>query len=107
MAYTAENATSGDLFTQNNGWVLILPQASSGNLQFCFTTTNGEEAIYRVTIPKITERITASDGSVYESTEYRPGRRYTYTITITEANVDLTLTVADWNERESSYEIVF
>lgn len=107
MAYTAENATSGDLFTQNNGWVLILPQASSGNLQFCFTTTNGEEAIYRVTIPKITERITASDGSVYESTEYRPGRRYTYTITITETNVDLTLTVADWNERESSYEIVF
>lgn len=107
LAYTAENASSGDLYTQNDGWVLILPQASSGNLQFCFTTRSGEEAVYRVTIPQITERISASDGSVYESTEYRPGKRYTYTIAISETNVDLTLTVADWNERESSHEIVF
>lgn len=107
LAYTAENATAGDLFTQNDGWVLILPQISSGNLQFCFTTSNGEDAIYRVAIPKITERIQASDGSIYESTEYRPGKRYTYTIAISETNVDLTLTVADWNERESSHEIVF
>lgn len=107
MAYTSENATTGDLFTQNNGWVLILPQASSGNLQFCFTTTNGEDAVYRVTIPQITERFSDADGTVHESTEYRPGKRYTYTISISETNVDLTLTVANWNERESSYEIVF
>ena len=55
----------------------------------------------------MTERIKASDGSVVESTEYLPGKRYTYTISITETNLILDLTVADWNERESSHSIVF
>lgn len=107
MAYTQTGTSEGDLFVQNNGWVLILPQQSSGNLQFCFTTQSGEEAVYRVPIPRVTERIKASDGSVVESTEYLPGKRYTYTISITETNLILDLTVADWNERESSHSIVF
>ncbi len=107
LAYSPEGCTAGELFTRNNGWVLILPQASSGRLQFCFTTRNGEEAVYRVTIPQITERIQANDGSLFESTEYRPGRRYTYTISITKTDLELSLTVADWNLRESSHSIVF
>ena len=107
MAYTRTGTSEGELFAQNNGWVLILPQQSSGNLQFCFTTQSGEEGVYRVSIPKVTERIKASDGSVVESTEYLPGKRYTYTISITETNLILDLTVADWNERESSHSIVF
>lgn len=107
VAYSEAGTLEGELFARNNGWVLIPPQASSGNLQFCFTTRNGEEAIYRVTIPKITERIQANNGSLFESTEYRPGKRYTYTISITKTNLELTLTVADWNLRESSHSIVF
>ena len=107
MAYTRTGTSEGELFAQNNGWVLILPQQSSGNLQFCFTTQSGEEGVYRVSIPKVTERIKASDGSVVESTDYLPGKRYTYTISITETNLILDLTVADWNERESSHSIVF
>lgn len=107
LAYTSEGTTEGTLFTNNDGWILIPPQASSGNLQFCFTTTYGEEAIYKVSIPKITERSIAGDGTTSESTEYLPGKRYTYTISITKTDLDLSLSVADWNLRDSSYNIVF
>ena len=108
LTFTVTQYTTAEKTTVSKTVTLTFASQNNGiTYATTYTTTNGEEAIYRVTIPKITERITASDGSVYESTEYRPGRRYTYTITITEANVDLTLTVADWNERESSYEIVF
>lgn len=107
MAYTAAGTTSGDIFTQNDGWILILPQKSSGKLQFCFTTRSGNNAVYAVTIPQVTEQSQTADGQMVQSTEYQPGKRYTYTISITESNVELTLTVADWNERESSYDIVF
>ncbi len=107
LAYTDNGTTSGDLYTQNDGWVLILPQTSSGKLQFCFTTQSGQEAVYSVTIPEVTERTQASDGTVVESRAYLPGKRYTYTIAISETDLELTLTVADWNERESSHSIVF
>ena len=107
MAYTDDGTTEGQTYTQNNGWVLILPQESSGKLQFCFTTRNGNDAVYKVTIPRITKQVDDGSGNVTQSTKYEPGKRYTYTISITESNVELTITVADWNERESSYDIVF
>lgn len=107
MAYSQAGTAEGDLFTQNDGWVLIPPQKSSGALQFCFTTSNGEDAVYKVTIPKVTERRDNGDGTFTESEEYLPGKRYTYTIAITETKLELTLSVADWNERESSFGIVF
>ena len=102
LAYTQAGTTSGEQFTRNDGWLLILPQASSGNLQFCFTTRNAEEGVYRVTIPKGTEY---DDNGGVISEEYRPGKRYTYTIRINEADVELTITAADWNVRDSSYDI--
>lgn len=102
LAYTQTGTTSGEQFTRNDGWLLILPQASSGNLQFCFTTRNAEEGIYRVNIPKGTEY---DDSGAVISEEYQPGKRYTYTIRITEADVELTITAADWNVRDSSYDI--
>ena len=49
-AYSAAGTTNGDLFTGNNGWVLILPQASSGSLKFCFTTQSGGDTAFTVTI---------------------------------------------------------
>ena len=107
QAYTAAGTAEGDLFTHNDGWLLILPQASSGNLQFGFTTRNAGDTPYTVTIPQVTEQVEHSDGTITRSTEYLPGKRYTYTVTITETTVELTLTVADWNERESSYDIIF
>lgn len=107
MAYSQTGATAGEMYTQNNGWVLILPQPSSGNLRFCFTTKQGDKAIYSVTIPKVTERTDNGDGTFTESTDYLPGKRYTYTITISRTDVELTLSVADWNERDSSHSIIF
>ena len=106
-AYSAAGTTNGDLFTGNNGWVLILPQASSGSLKFCFTTQSGGDAVFTVTIPQVTERIDNGDGTFTESTEYLPGKRYTYTVSISKTDLELTLTVADWNERESSHSIIF
>lgn len=107
MAYTGSGTIDGDLFTQNDGWVLVPPQKSSGTLNFCFTTRNGEDAVYKVTIPKVTERVDNGDGTYTESMEYLPGKRYTYTIAITETKLELTISAADWNERESSFGIVF
>ena len=107
MAYTGSGTIEGDLFTQNDGWVLVPPQKSSGTLSFCFTTRNGEDAVYKVTIPKVTERVDNGDGTYTESMEYLPGKRYTYTIAITETKLELTISAADWNERESSFGIVF
>ena len=87
--------------------MLILPQASPGSLKFCFTTQSGGDAVFTVTIPQVTERIDNGDGTFTESTEYLPGKRYTYTVSISKTDLELTLTVADWNERESSHSIIF
>lgn len=101
-AYTAAGTTEGTLYTQNKGWLLILPQPSPGTLQLCFTTRNGGEAVYRITLPEITQQ---NDESV--SYAYEAGKRYTYTVTISKTKFDLALSVADWNERNSSHEIIF
>ena len=45
------------------------------------------------------------DSGAVISEEYQPGKRYTYTVKITEADVELTITAADWNVRDSSYDI--
>lgn len=110
-----EDATAeGELFTQNGGWLLILPQESSGNLQLCFQTEHGgKSTVFRVDIPKNTTtqlydngvpRVDEAGNPVYG---WRAGKRYSYTVRIQRSDLQVLLAVADWNMRYSSTQIEF
>lgn len=86
--------SNGNLYTGNHGWLMVIPQTISGpeSLQLCFRTRTGGDVVYRAGIPAV---------------ELLPGNRYTYLVKISSTQIELTLTIADWNERDSSYEIDF
>lgn len=91
---TPAAAGKGDLFTKNSGWVLIVPQSSEteGTLNLCFKTQTGGDVVYRAILPAY---------------DFMAGYRYTYHIRLTSTEVRVALTIAEWNERKSSYEVDF
>ena len=94
-AYSTAAATGrGQIYTENSGWLLVIPQSSdvAGCLKLCFRTSTGGNTIYRVDLPAY---------------EFLAGNRYTYHIKMTSTNIEVGLTIASWNERKSSYEIDF
>lgn len=94
-AYTTYAASgNGDLYLKNDGWVLVIPQITPGPeaLQLCFTTTTGGDAVYRVGVPAV---------------ELLSGSRYTFNVNISSTKIDVKLSIAQWNERDSSYEVDF
>lgn len=96
-AYTG-GTTTGDKYSTNDGWLLVIPQELSGNLCLCFTTEKGGvDNVYRAKIPADT----GTDGS------YKPGYKYNYTVQISKTNLILTLSIAAWNKLDSSYDIKF
>lgn len=111
---TKDATAEGELFTDNGGWLLILPQESSGNLQLCFQTEHGgKSTVFRVNIPKNTTtqlydngvpRVDEAGNPVYG---WRAGKRYTYTVRIQKSDLQVLLAVADWNMRYSSTQIEF
>lgn len=111
---TEEATAEGELFTQNGGWLLVLPQESSGNLQLCFQTEHGgKSTVFRVDIPKNTTtqlydngvpRVDEAGNPVYG---WRAGKRYSYTVRIQKSDLQVLLAVADWNMRYSSTQIEF
>lgn len=118
----AESTAKGDTFIGNGGWLLIMPQTSSGKLQLCFTTKHGgESAVFRVNIPKNTGPVIDDDGDYVDADghkvptaaqaaqydRWRAGKRYTYTVKIRRSDLQLSLAVADWNMRYSSTQIEF
>lgn len=119
---TSEMTATGETFTRNGGWLLVIPQESSGNLRLCFQTEHGgSSTVFRVAIPKYTGpmvddegRYVDADGNVVASASqaaqydrWRAGKRYTYTIKIRKSNLQVSLAVADWNMRYSSTQIEF
>ena len=104
----------GELFTRNGGWLLILPQESSGNLQLCFQTEHGgKSTVFRVAVPRNTTtqlyangvpRVDDAGNPVYG---WRAGMRYSYMIRIQKSDLQASLAVADWNMRYSSTQIEF
>lgn len=122
VAY-CEKGSSGDEFTNNNGWLMIIPQQSDGTVQLCFTTYEGGQTIYKVPLPIITgtdlatlqaNSTTDSDGNFIigsaiktDGNDFVPGYRYTYTITISKTDMDIKLSIAKWNELKSSFDISF
>lgn len=119
---TAENTAEGEAFIRNGGWLLIIPQESTGNLQLCFKTEHGgSSTVFRVAIPKNTGPVTNDDGKYVDAggnvvadasqaaqyTRWRAGKRYSYTIRIRKSDLQVSLAVADWNMRYSSTQIEF
>ncbi|MGN1220208.1 MAG: fimbrillin family protein [Candidatus Cryptobacteroides sp.] len=109
-AYSSKGSTGvGDAFTEHDGWLLIVPQKSE-NLTLKFKTKAGKEAEFSLSIPAKTGTSVAADGTVTESadgTDFAPGWRYTYTISITKTDAQLTLGISPWNRLDSSYDIIF
>lgn len=93
-ATSAVSAEKGGLYSGNGGWLLVIPQTTKGpeSLKLCFTTNMGGSEVYRVGLPV---------------TSLKPGHRYTFHIKISSTSVDVKLTIKDWNERKSSYDIDF
>ena len=98
VAYMPAGTTAGQEYTRNNGNILIIPQTSDGTVNLCFTTRNGGNTVYRVPIPKET-------GTGINRSQFLPGYRYVYTITITETNLRVDLSIAPWNLLKSSFAI--
>ena len=95
VAYsTHASDKNGSIYTDNNGWILIIPQSSpnAGNVRLCFKTARGGETVYSIDLPAY---------------EFKAGYRYKYHVKLTSTGIELSLTIADWNERKSSYEIDF
>ena len=97
LAYQPTDASStvseGEFFTQNDGYVLMVPQTVGKDAFICFTTENSLGYVFRAAIP---------EGTVLE-----PGYRYTFNVIISKLDVELFITIKPWNELESSYTINF
>lgn len=91
---TSASVGKGGVYTDNSGWILIIPQASdkAGSLKLCFKTDTGGNVVYRVDLPAY---------------EFAAGSRYNYHVKMTSTEIKVGLTISDWNERKSSYEIDF
>lgn len=91
---SSATAGKGDIYTDNDGWILIIPQTLKGpeSLKLCFTTETGGSEVFSVGLPAV---------------ELNPGYRHTFNIKISSTSIDLKLTIADWNERDSHHHIDF
>ena len=87
----SDETTPGDIYCNNENWVLIIPQKNDGSLHFGYTLSNAGSLEFKVPIPAIT---------------YEPGKLYNYVLEISGADAQITLTIADWNQLDSSYNIV-
>lgn len=105
VAYTATGTTEGQMFTDNDGFLLVIPQRSEGNVKLFFTTSHGGDTEYSITIPKITG--TDQNGPSGTGEYFIPGYRYIYTISITKTDIRLLLTIKPWNKLDSSYSYNF
>lgn len=105
VAYTEAGTTSGQMFTGNDGFLLVIPQRSEGNVKLFFTTSHGGDTEYSITIPKITG--TDQNGPSETGEYFIPGYRYIYTISITKTDIRLLLTIKPWNKLDSSYSYNF
>lgn len=116
-AYSVFSAgDTGEKFTGQDGFLIIIPQPSTGNQRICFTTQNGGNAVFRIAIPKKTGTSNAnylanpdnpSTHKTVDGCDFIPGWRYTYTIVITKTDAKILLGIAPWNKLDSSFSISF
>ena len=83
-------AYSSGRYTENDSFILVIPQHNNGTINFCFKLQSSGNQTYRATLPSCT---------------YLPGKRYHYDIRLGKPNIDVKLTIADWNRLNSSVHI--
>ncbi len=108
VAYTGGvNLTeASEKYTDNNGWVMILPQESGGAVKLRFRLKSAPNTVISLNIPA--ETGTDADGrNDPDGTYYVAGNMYTYTVTIKKTGAYVGVSVLDWNYLNSSTEIVF
>ena len=132
-AYTSKQSAAGELFTHNEGWLLVVPQAIPHNLYLCFTTTyTSEDNVMRVRIPIDRGGSTMPDpNNPTQNMEYdnpyfdktkpenetnprrikkqywRDNHKYIYNVTISPSNVTLEIKTSPWNVIDSNTSIDF
>lgn len=83
--------TVGAEYCNNDGWVLIVPQENDGSLYFGYTLGSAPGLSFSVPLPAIT---------------YQPGKMYSYVLIISGSEAKVTLSIADWNLLDSSYDLI-
>lgn len=118
-AYTVVGTGTGDngvVFLNHDGWIVTIPQKSNGKLVLCFKTKTGGNAVFRVNIPARTgtslEKYNAHPDDLdlqkdENGTDWIPGYRYTYTISISKTDASVNLSIAPWRRMDSSFNIKF
>ena len=90
--YTPNKGMRGSEYTNNDGWLLVVPQqVKAHTLRFCYTLKNAGSEVFSVEIPAIV---------------YEPGKKYTYVLEIRGSEADLILDIAPWNHLDASYDVV-
>lgn len=114
-AFTGATETGGEYIKQD-GWIMIIPQISTGKLKLCFTTKAGGNAVFSVNVPEVTgtsyEKYKAEPNNqtvqkVADGKDFVPGWRYTYTVSISKTDASMELSIAPWNRLDSSFNIKF
>lgn len=72
-----------------DGYILVIPQTESFPLMDLATT---KRQYSNVSLGKI---------------NYEPGKKYTYVISVSPNQIKVSLTIKNWNKRDSSYDIIF
>lgn len=127
VAVENEEPVYGKELLKHNGWISIIPQASTGNVKLFFTTRDGGDAAFSINIPQKTGTALEIYEKYPDNPEYQenptyqkddsgndialddfvPGWRYTYTIAISKTHAEIALGIAPWNRLDSSTDIRF
>ena len=89
VAYTT-NSDGAQKYAGCNGYVMVIPQEIDDSVVMCFSLKSTGNLVHRVALPK---------------KKFEPGMRYTYDIRFGRTNVDVALSIADWNELKSTQDI--
>jgi hypothetical protein len=80
----------------------MIPQDLHPGTQICFTTENSAGNVFRVNLPD-----KLYDSSNNEFTSLEPGYRYTFNVVISRLDIEVFITIREWNLLDSSYSIDF
>lgn len=74
-------------YSDNDTFILLIPQEIDGTTQVCYQLKSTDNTEHSFILPNVT---------------YLPGKRYHYDIHISSTDIEVSLTIADWNKRYSS-----
>ena len=94
-AYQKKGTIVGNLYTNNDGYVLIIPQEYDGKTKMIFETDKNSNP-YEVTLPAPSKEGTRN--------KFLPGYRYSYLIKIAGKDVTLECVAQPWNLVETTNE---